>query len=422
MQRRRERGEGEMYHSDIKALSGIRKLDIDEMIENYRFSEKDAITLKPLKPLMQEALDTLIPGFYDFIFSFEHAKIFLNNPEILQKHEAGIRAWFLDLFSGTYDAAYFQKLITISEIHVKIGLPPHYVNTAFSYIRQFLDRYLSDCGHREALASVHKIIDINLDILSLSYQEEEQQQLINTVVLLKRVSAAESVIPFVQPIVDTHSGEIVKFECLMRLEDPDTKECYSIFPVLQTAKSIKIYEQFARLMVIRSLEIFRKLPWQFSLNLGYDDISNPEFIHFLYAQIEAFPDPKRIMFELLESDFIDDFSIVSDFVTTVRSYGCQIAIDDFGSGYSNMKNILKLQPEYIKIDGSLIREINTSETSLTVVSSVIAMAHELQAKTIAEHIHNKQVYEIIKTLKADYMQGYYTGRPFDAKKLLEPTD
>jgi len=409
-----------MHHSDIKAISGIRKLDTTQMMENYRFTDKDAEVLTTLQPLMRTSLQPLLEGFYDFIFSFEHAKIFLNSPQILQKHRAGISAWFLDLFNGTYDDAYFHKLITISETHVKIGLPPHYVNTAFSYVRQFLDGLLLEHSYEQALSSVHKIIDINLDILSLSYQEEEQQQLINTVVFLKRVSVEESIIPFVQPIIDTQTEQIMKFECLMRLEDPLTKECYSIFPVLQTAKSIKLYEQFARLMIQRSLDIFRTLPWSFSLNLGYDDISDQAFVTFLKEKIETFPHPERIMFEILESDFIDDFTIVESFVAMVRQYGCQIAIDDFGAGYSNMKNVVKLKPECIKIDGSLIREIDTSETSLTVVKSIIDMAKELKARTIAEHIHNEEVFNVVRSLGADCMQGYYTGRPFNAYKLLEP--
>jgi EAL domain-containing protein (putative c-di-GMP-specific phosphodiesterase class I) len=407
-----------MYHSDIKILSGIRKLDTVQMMENYRFTDDDAQKLMTLQPLMQRSLDALLTGFYDFIFSFEHAKMFLNSPQILQKHEKGIRIWFMNLFCGTYDEAYFQKLITISETHVKIGLPPHYVNTAFSYIRQFLNTLMLETGYDSLLSSVDKIIDINLDILSHSYLEEEQQQLINTVVFLKQVSKAESVFPFVQPIVDTQTQKILRYECLMRLQDPETKKYYSIFPVLGTAKSIKIYERFARLMVLRSLSVFRDLSWSFSLNLGYDDISNRDFISFLYAQIETFPHPERIVFELLESDFIDDFAVVSDFVSHIRGYGCQIAIDDFGAGYSNMKNILKLKPDYIKIDGSLIREIDTSTTSLTVVKSIIDMAHKLQAKSIAEHIHNEAVFNIIQDLHADAMQGYYTGRPFNAQRLL----
>jgi len=76
-------------------------------------------------------------------------------------------------FCGTYDESYFQQLHRISETHVRIGLPSHYVNTAFSFVRNFLEKLLIETENRESLAAMNKIIDINLDVLTSSYREEE---------------------------------------------------------------------------------------------------------------------------------------------------------------------------------------------------------------------------------------------------------
>jgi len=407
-----------MYRAHDNSVVESHAINIEKMLEHYRFTEKDALDLFSLQTDMEAVLPELLPEFYYFIFSFEHAKIFLHSPEILQKHEKGIKHWFMKLFCGKYDENYFQQLNHISETHVRIGLPSHYVNTAFSFIREFLEKYLITLGKKNKLSAMHKIIDINLDILSLTYQEQEQQHFLNEVLLLKQVAKLQSLEPYVQPIIETQTHTIVKFECLMRLIDPDTQKAYSIYPLLSTAKNIKVYDTLMRLMVERSFAIFESLPWRFSINLGYEDIANHEFRVFLYHAILAFPDSKRIIFEILESDFIEDFTIVYDFVKTIREFGCQIAIDDFGSGYSNIENIIMLKPEYLKIDASLIQQIDTSETALTVVRNVTNMAQELHIKTIAEHVHNEEILAIVKSLHIDYAQGFYIGKPFSGKELL----
>jgi len=399
--------------------SALQTINIAQMLEHYRLSEEDESRLHALQPLMEKAVDDLLPGFYEFIFSFEHARIFLHGEEILQKHSSGIRQWFIALFCGTYDESYFQQLHRISETHVRIGLPSHYVNTAFSFVRNFLEKLLIETENRESLAAMNKIIDINLDILSLTYREQIQQQLIGEVLLLKQALEYQSVEPYVQPITELQTGEITKFECLMRIVNPKNGEVFSIYPFLEIAKNIKLYEGLMTLMIQHSFDVFRTLPWTFSINLGYEDIADEHFLEFLYEQIENFPQPNRIIFEILESDFIEDFNIVFNFVSIIREYGCQIAIDDFGAGYSNIENILKLKPDYLKIDASLIRKIDTSETAYTVVKNVANMAKELHIQTIAEHIHKEEIFDIVKSLQIDFAQGYYTGRPFTASELLK---
>ena len=411
-------GEKTMYREHDHSVIESQQINIRQMLEHYRFTDQDAQKLHSLQSDMQTLLPKLLPEFYHFIFSFEHAKIFLHNKEILQKHEQGIQIWFMTLFCGQYDEAYFQQLNRISETHVRIGLPSHYVNTAFSFIREFLEKSLISLGKKEKLSAMHKIIDINLDILSLTYQEQEQQHFLNEVLLLKQSAQDQNIEPYVQPIIETEEGSIVKFECLMRLINPETQKAYSIYPLLSTAKSIKVYDTLMRLMVERSLSIFKTLPWTFSINLGYEDIANSDFRNFLYTSIRMFPDPERIIFEILESDFIEDFTVVYNFVNTIRELGCKIAIDDFGSGYSNIENIFKLKPEYLKIDASLIRQIDTSQTAFTVVRNVTNMAKELQIKTIAEHVHNEKILNIVQSLQIDYAQGFYIGKPFPGKELL----
>lgn len=108
--------------------------------------------------------------------------------------------------------------------------------------------------------------------------------------------------------------------------------------------------------------------------------------------------------------------ITIEFIKRVKSKGCKIAIDDFGSGYSNFEYLVKLEADYIKIDGSLIKNIVTQKESFAVVSTIVNFAKQMEIKTIAEFVENEEIYKIIKNIGVDFSQGYYFTQP---KKELE---
>ncbi|MBU0923846.1 EAL domain-containing protein [bacterium] len=396
---------------NYRKINNLNERNYKKLLKNYKFNQEDASCLKSLRSVVNNYSKELLSGFYKFIFEFDHARMFLHNKEILLRHERGIQKWYLNLFSGVYDENYFEKLYIISEIHVRIGLPAHYVNAAFSYVRGFLKNILIKEKKYEVLGSVDKIIDINLDILTIAYREEEQSKLVDDIVFLKNVVENSNIEPYFQGIYDAKTTKINKYESLMRLIDPKSKEVFSVFSFLQTAKKIKLYEKMMEIMIEKTFEIACPLNMEFSINLCYEDISNRYFREYIYKKINTCNKAENIIFEILESDFIEDFNIVKDFATHVRTFGCKIAIDDFGSGYSSMENILKLKPDIIKIDGSLIKNIDTSLESKTIVKNIVNMAKELNAKTVAEYVLSKEVYEVVKTLDIDFLQGFYLAEP-----------
>jgi len=97
----------------------------------------------------------------------------------------------------------------------------------------------------------------------------------------------------------------------------------------------------------------------------------------------------------------------------LRKLGVQIAIDDFGSGYANYAHILTLKPDYLKIDGSLIKNILIDGDSRILVKNIINFAKDLNIKTIAEYVENEEIFELLKEFGVDEYQGYYFGRPTD---------
>ena len=148
-----------------------------------------------------------------------------------------------------------------------------------------------------------------------------------------------------------------------------------------------------------------------SINICADDLLNEETKSFIFNQLENFKEPQRVIFELVESEDLHEVSGLKEFISTIKRMGCKVAIDDFGTGFSNFSYLLDLEPDYLKIDGSLIKNIDKDEKSYNIVDTIVTFAHKLNITVIAEFIHSKEVLEICKELNVDEYQGYFFGEP-----------
>ncbi len=152
--------------------------DYQSLKKHYHFTKEEEEILKGLQPRMEEIADQFLDEFYDYIWGFGKTAQFIKNKQIIEYHKTKIRAWFINLFCGKYDLEYFLYLYKIGETHVKIGLPTHYVNSAFTFVRTFVlksieENFESKEQHVKEIKAIEKIIDINLDSLTSSYREEE---------------------------------------------------------------------------------------------------------------------------------------------------------------------------------------------------------------------------------------------------------
>jgi len=152
--------------------------DYNTLKRDYKFTTEEAAILKEMQPHMQSLATQFVDEFYDHIWGLGNTAKFLKDKEIISRHKEKIRLWYIHLFNGTYDLQYFMYLYKIGEIHVKIGLPTHYVNSAFNFARTFALRSIEEnfkdkTQHVKEIHAVEKIIDMNLDVLTSSYREEE---------------------------------------------------------------------------------------------------------------------------------------------------------------------------------------------------------------------------------------------------------
>jgi len=216
---------------------------------------------------------------------------------------------------------------------------------------------------------------------------------------------------YFQPILDLKSNKIRKYEVLMRIKDEDG-EILLPFDFLDILKKMYIYPEVTKLIIKKSFEFFKDKTYKFSINLSYLDIIDPEIKIFIATILKNNPEiAKRCIFELLESEAVLNLQAVNDFFVMVHSYGVKIAVDDFGSGYSNYDTIFNFDIDYIKIDGLLVKDLENDHKAQILVESIVLLARETGAKVIAEWISNKTLLEKARVMGIDYAQGYYIGKP-----------
>ncbi len=240
--------------------------------------------------------------------------------------------------------------------------------------------------------------------------KKEYEHNVHWVKILREATAADRVVPFFQPIRNNHTNRIEKYEALIRLIDENDRP---VAPThfLDVSRVARLYPKMMIVMAAKSLRFFRDQPYQLSINLGVEDIRNRELVRFLRDTIFAYDMGPKITFEILESEDIERYAEVARFIGRFRRMGCKFSIDDFGVGYSNFFHVVELDFDFIKIDSSLIRDIDTNINAQVVVRSIIRFAGELGIETVAEGVSTAGVDKMIRQLGIDYAQGYLVGRP-----------
>ncbi|NOR57232.1 MAG: EAL domain-containing protein [Sulfurimonas sp.] len=238
--------------------------------------------------------------------------------------------------------------------------------------------------------------------------ETRQVQNLETIIKIKNAIENFDFVSYYQPIVDKNKN-IIKYESLVRMKD--NKEVLSPYFFLDIAKKTKYYQHITRTMIFQSFKEFEDRDTSFSINIEADDIVNEDTLNFIKKHLEEFKNPSRVIFELVESQDIHDLPNIKEFINFVKKHGAKIAIDDFGTGYSNFSYLMDLEPDYLKIDGSLIKNIDTDIKSYNIVKTLINFAHNLGILVIAEYIHSKEVLAVCEELGVDEFQGYLFGEP-----------
>lgn len=246
--------------------------------------------------------------------------------------------------------------------------------------------------------------------------KEDYENNLSWIKRLRNAIEEDRVLPFYQPIVNAKTLKIEKYEALVRIIEEDGTVIPPI-KFLEISKKVRLYYQITTIMLDKVIEELRHHPFiQCSINLSIEDINDTFMNAYIVTKIKQCSYSDQIIFEILESEGIENYDTVNKFITEVKKYGVKIAIDDFGAGYSNFVYITKLDIDYIKIDGSIIRDIDTNTASQIITKTIIDFASQLNIETVAEFVHCESVFDYLKHLPLNHLQGYYFGEPASAMK------
>jgi EAL domain-containing protein (putative c-di-GMP-specific phosphodiesterase class I)/GGDEF domain-containing protein len=239
--------------------------------------------------------------------------------------------------------------------------------------------------------------------------EKHRQEQLGWLSCVSRAVLNQNIVACSQPIVSAHSHQVESYECLVRIEEDGQLIAPGKF--LPIIEGTHLYTRLSRQMITRTFDFMSQRTDSFSINLAPQDFSNEKTILHLEQAIKKISHPQRIGLEVLETEQIQDYGRLIEVCNHFRDLGVNIIVDDFGSGYSNIDEILKLEPQVIKLDGSLIRNIDKDKKQRKIAQQLVSLCQILNAKTVAEFVHNEQVCRIAEDMGVDYLQGYYFGEP-----------
>ncbi|MFW6308206.1 MAG: EAL domain-containing protein [Campylobacterales bacterium] len=241
--------------------------------------------------------------------------------------------------------------------------------------------------------------------------DRDREANIKWIIELKRAINEGDIIAFFQPIRSIEGDKVEKYESLVRLRKSD-KSIVSPFFFLDIAKGAKLYSHITRIMFDRVLDALQKhKQYEFSINLSMLDIANKDIMDYIYKKLELVDaeDSKRLVFELTEQESLD-YDAISHFSKKIKcEFGSKIAIDDFGSGYSNFEHLIELDIDYLKIDGSIIKKIAQNDESKILAEAIVGFSKKLAIKTIAEFVSSQEIFDTLENIGVDYVQGFHNG-------------
>jgi len=236
---------------------------------------------------------------------------------------------------------------------------------------------------------------------------------------LKTAFEEKKVISYFQPIQPIQDDQkAIKYESLVRIQTKNGK-IIPPFNFINVAKKNRLYDRLTAIVLENTLAIISKYQIPCSINISMDDIENSNTLNMLYSKLNDYEHNELITIELLETEEFKDYDLVFNFCTHIRSYGIKIALDDFGAGYSNFSHILNLPVDFIKIDASLISNIDRDTHSVIMVETIVGLAKKLKVETIAEFVSSQEILDVVKSIGVDYVQGYHIGKPEPIEHYIE---
>ena len=259
--------------------------------------------------------------------------------------------------------------------------------------------------------------NIQFHICTGKAEEADEESILDKyrmVNIIKEALAHDGVVPYYQGIYDNREKKIHHYEALMRLKDENGK-IYTPFAFLDVARSYGLlYDSLSREMIRKVFEAFRDSEDRsVSINLGMRDIKNEELTRYIFSFLSTARHPENFIFEILENEDVDEYETLLQFVDNIHKLGGKVSIDDFGSGYSNLLHVINIPADFLKIDGSIVKECCSSKASENLVRMISGWnkLNERGSEIVAEFVENEAIQDKLLHYSIDYSQGYLFSKP-----------
>jgi EAL domain-containing protein (putative c-di-GMP-specific phosphodiesterase class I) len=244
--------------------------------------------------------------------------------------------------------------------------------------------------------------------------EESIRKKYQMVNLIHYAISHDTLTPYYQGIYDNKKQRIHHYEALMRLRDEEGN-VYLPKDFLGVARSFGLlYDSLSLIMIRKVFERFQdEEDKAVSINIGIRDIQNPEILDYIYDTLSTMKHPENFIFEFLENEDVEDYNDLVTFVDKIHELGGLISIDDFGNGYSNLQHILSIHSDFIKIDGSIVRNCCVDKESENLVALITGWKSlsARNVKIIAEFVENEEIQKMMEIYNIDFSQGYLFSKP-----------
>ncbi|MGA1939697.1 EAL domain-containing protein [Arcobacter sp. YIC-310] len=372
-------------------------------IENFDILDKfyDATTVEKIEEIFENLIIGLFPKntkLYEKIFKLGDGLFAISNSlDNIEKDNIDLEVELLTLIKNTKNST------------IKFDNIEYDVSIAVSYC------YGEKNVYENAKYGIEKALEDNKSLIFANNLVQEAHEIaqknIETIHMVKTALDNCNIVSYFQPIIENKTKKIVKYESLVRLIDEEGKTISPYF-FLDVSKKGTYYTKITNRVIESSFKVLDHITNSVSINLSVLDMENEEIKNKLIELTSRSEYKGRVIFELLENENIKDFKSVKKFIAKVKKLGnVKIAIDDFGSGYSNFERLLDYNPDILKIDGSLIKNIETDSYSRNVVETIVTFAKKQNIETIAEFVENENIYNILNEMGITYSQGYYFGKP-----------
>ena len=275
----------------------------------------------------------------------------------------------------------------------------------------------------QAMYNAKKLGRNRFSIFSKEMQDEAYARLKMTGELREALSQHQFQVLY-QPIVELSTGRVTKAEALLRWYHP-TMGTISPVDFIPLAEESGLINQIGDWVFMKatsaSLEFSKKSGATFEISVNRSAVqflnTSNDFNWARYLKDKGMP-KNSISVEITEGMLVDATSKVVETLLEYRDAGIQVAIDDFGTGYSSMAYLKEFDIDYLKIDQSFIRDIHSNPSSSAIARSIIAMAHELDLKVVAEGIETREQQDVLLEAGCDYGQGFLFAKPMPFSSLI----